>query len=44
MYFLIKHDELFEIYNEILKKISESITEEFDSEPVFNKKYLKEIL
>ena len=44
MSFLIKYDELFEKYNEILKKISESITEEFDSERVFNKKYLKEIL
>ena len=28
-------------YNEISKKVKNSITKEFDSEPVYNEKYLK---
>ena len=40
-YFLIKDNELLEKYNEILKKVKNSIKKEFVSEPVFNEKYLK---
>ena len=39
--FLIKDDELLERYNEIWEKAISSITKEFDSEPVYNVKYLK---
>ena len=41
MSFLIKHDELFEKYNEIWEKVKSSLKIEFDSEPVYNEKYLK---
>ena len=39
--FLIKDDELFEKYNEIREKVENSLKKEFDSEPVYNEKYLK---
>ena len=39
--FLIKDDELIEKDNEIWKKVKNSIKKEFDSEPVYNEKYLK---
>ena len=41
MSFLIKDDELLEKYNEILEKAKNIVKKEFDSEPVYNKKYLK---
>ena len=41
MSFLIKDNELLEKYNEIWEKVKNSIKKEFDSEPVFNEKYLK---
>ena len=41
MSFLIKNDELLEKYNEIWEKVKNSIKKEFDSEPVYNEKYLK---
>ena len=42
MSLLIKDDdELFEKYIEIWEKVKHSITKEFDSEPVYNEKYLK---
>ena len=40
MPFLINDDELLEKYNEILEKVRNSIKKGFDSEPVFNEKYL----
>ena len=39
--FLIKEEKLLEKYNEIWEKIKISIKKEFDSEPVYNEKYLK---
>ena len=39
--FMIKDDELLERYNEILEKVKNIIETEFDSEPVYNGKYLK---
>ena len=36
MSFLLKDDELLEKYNEICENVKE-----FDSEPVYNRKYLK---
>ena len=44
MSFLIKDDELLEKYNEISKKkkkFENSIKKELNSEPVYNRKYLK---
>ena len=41
MYFLIKDDDLLENYNTIWDKVSADIKKEFDSEPVYNKNYLK---
>ena len=38
--FLIKNDELLQKCNEIWKKLSNSIKKEFNSEPVYNEKYL----
>ena len=38
---LIKDDELSEKYNEIWEKVKNSLKKEFDSEPVYNEKYLK---
>ena len=40
-YFLIKSDDLFQKYNTILDNASADIKEELDSEPVYNKKFLK---
>ena len=39
--FLIKDDELLEKYNEIWEKVKNNLKKEFDSEPVYNEKYLK---
>ena len=41
MYCLIEDDELLEKYNTIWDKVSADIRKEFDSEPVYNKNYLK---
>ena len=41
MSFLIKDDELLEKYDKILEKVKSSLKKEFDSEPVYNEKYLK---
>ena len=41
MYFFIKDDDLFEEYNTIWDKISADIKKEFDSQPFYNKNYLK---
>ena len=41
LYFLIKDDELLEKYLEIWEKPKNSLNKEFDSEPVYNEKYLK---
>ena len=41
MSFSIKYDELLEKNNEIWEKLRNSIKKEFDSEPVYNEKYLK---
>ena len=41
MYFLIEDDDLLEKYNTICDKVSADIKKEFDSEPVYDKKFLK---
>ena len=41
MSFLIKDDELLEKYNKIWEKVENSVRKEFDSEPLYNEKYLK---
>ena len=41
MYFLIEDDDLLEKHNTVWDKVSADIKEEFDSEPVYNKSYLK---
>ena len=41
MSLLIKDDELLKKCNEIWEKVKNSIEKEFDSEPVYNEKYLK---
>ena len=41
MSFLIKDDELLEAYHEIWEKVKNIIKKEFDSEPVYNEKYLR---
>ena len=41
MYFLIENDELLEKYNTVWDKVSADIKKEFDSEPVYNKHFLK---
>ena len=38
---LIKDEKLIEKYNEIRKKVNNIINKEFDSKPVYKKKYLK---
>ena len=38
---MIKEDEFLEKYNEIWDTFSHSIKKGFDSEPVYNEKYLK---
>ena len=40
MTLLIKDDGLLEKHNEMWKKLKNSIKEEFDSEPVYNEKYV----
>ena len=39
--FLIKDDELLEKYNEIWDKVSHTVGKVYDSNPVYNKKYLR---
>ena len=41
MYFLIQDDDLLEKYKTIWDKVSADINKEFDSEPVYNKTFLK---
>ena len=41
MSFLIKDEEVLEKYNEIWEKVKNSLKKEFDSEPVYFKKYVK---
>ena len=41
MSFLIKDDELLKNYNKIWKKVKNTNNKEFDSDPVYNEKYLK---
>ena len=41
MYSLIKDDDLLGKYNTIWEKVSADIKKQFDSEPVYNKIYLK---
>ena len=41
MYFLIENDDLLEKYNTIWDKVSADIKKEIDSEPVYNKNFLK---
>ena len=41
MYFLIEDDNLLEKYNTIWDKVSPDIKKESDSEPVYDKNYLK---
>ena len=39
--FLIKDNELLEKCNEIWEKVKNNLKKEFDSEPVYNERYLK---
>ena len=41
MYFVIENDDLLEEYNNIWDKFSADIEREINSEPVYNKTYLK---
>ena len=41
MYFVIEDDDLLKKYNTIWDKVSAYIKKEFDSEPVYDKNYLK---
>ena len=41
MSYLIKDDELLKQHNKIWKNVKNTICKEFDSDPVYNKKYLK---
>ena len=41
MYFLINDDDLLEKYNTIWDKVSADMKKEYDSEPVYNKQFLK---
>ena len=41
MYFVIEDDDLLEKYNTNWDKVSAGIKKELDSEPVYNKFYLK---
>ena len=41
IYFSIEDDELMKKYNNIWNKVSNSVKKEFDSEPIYNKKFLK---
>ena len=41
MSFLIKDEKLLKKYNKFWDKVSNNIKKDFDSEPVYNEKYLK---
>ena len=41
MYFSIEYEELLKRYNDICNKVSNSMKEEFDCRPTYNKIYLK---
>ena len=41
MHFLIEDDDLLKKYNTIWDKVSADMKNEFDSDPVYNKNYLK---
>ena len=41
MYFLIEDDDLLEKQNTIWDKVSADLKKEFDSDPVYNKEFLK---
>ena len=41
IYFLIEDHDLLEKYNTILDKVSADVKKEFESEPVYNKEFLK---
>ena len=41
--FLIRDDKWLEKHNDIWEKVESSLKKEFDSEPIHNEKYLKEI-
>ena len=41
MYFLITNDDLLEKYNNIWDKTSTDVKKELDSDPVYNKEFLK---
>ena len=41
MSFMIQDENLIRKYNEIWKKVSNIIKKEFNSKPVYNKKYLR---
>ena len=41
MFSLIKDEKLLENYNEIWKKVSKITKKEFDSNPVYDEKYIK---
>ena len=41
MHFLIEDDHLLKKYNTIWDKVSADMKNEFDSDPVYNKNYLK---
>ena len=41
MHFLIEDDDLLKKYNTIWDKFSADMKNEFDSDPVYNKNYLK---
>ena len=41
MYFLNEDDDLLKKYNAVWDKESTDINKQFDSEPVYNKKFLK---
>ena len=38
---MIEDEVLLEMYNQILRKVKNNIENEFDSEPVYNEKYLR---
>ena len=41
MYLLIEDDGLLEKYNTVWDKVSADLKKEFDSEPIYNKEFLK---
>ena len=41
MHFLIEDEELLKKYNDTWNKVSNGIKKEFDSEPIYNKTFLK---